>query len=450
MADQTIKTKVELEGSEQAAAKSKALREELEKLSKAATAVLGSNSGLYSPKSLGSQPELVNALKNNAKVMAALQGSQGNAKIPKVNAPPVIGASSSSPSGHGPSKSPILNPLGLTGILGSLFEAFTRLRIALFTLQPVFRAFGVAIAQITSAVTETANLYIKAAQLGRDPGQLFGMQKAAQATGMSPEQLQSFMLRFVKSGAPSKEQGNFNDRARLRGLEREALEMYEAFAHLDKQMSEVTGKLYNVQFAATKAVGEWEAFRALLVGGMSGALVNLMDMFKAFAQSMNELGISASLGKLLGEVLINVNKSIELILVSARGLVTAFKLIDDSIAYLMAKVYNLMNPTSKVDTSVLENDMKIGALKIGEMVKNLFIKGWNPEDKGRDGNRIAPAAAPILPAGHWEKLGLSLGASSATDFAKQTAENTKAMVGLLKAAVNKSDFSLDYYPQNAP
>lgn len=400
VADNVVKTKIELEGAQKAIRESKMLREELEKLSKSATAVMGQSGGLYSTKSLASNPDLVNALKANSKVMSHFYNG------PK--APPVIK--------NPKDKFDFGNPLNLPGKLGELYSAFTRLHLAFWQLTPIIAGFGIVIAQVTKTMAQGAELYTKAAQIGRNPADLFRARSGGRASGLSPDQIQEMLLKSNAGRNNLKEQGNFNKYSSFQGLQREAMEVMSNISDIQlKAIESAAGKFKNVEIAALKANDQLDIFWMMLSEKMTGAVKGLLDEFSSLLSVINDSGIAGFIGQTLGMAMIQLKKFIE-------GIGVAVQVMVLTVEHALVRLKNF-GRDSKEAQGLRES--------AGKLLKDFFTKGWNPEDEGRTGNRNAVVGAPLLPAGHWEKLGLSLGGGGAQEYAKQTAENTGKIVQII-------------------
>jgi hypothetical protein len=365
-----------------------------------------------------------------------------------------IDLSSSQAKKGGGDKFNFLNPLGLPGKLGEMFGILGKLQIAFWELSLITTPLKAAFAQLASTVKEVANIYIQSAQLGRAPGDLFLARKAAEATGMSEGELQSFLLKLLRNGAPGKNNDtNFSARASMFGLSKEALEMAQSLAHLRDVMDDVTGKLYNVQFATIQMRAEFEALWATFASGMSGALRSLMETFSDFAKVLTEMGITKDLGVELGAVFMIVNKAIGLLLIGLSTVALGFKFIGFTVVSWLQIINNAvveMFPTlSKLmglskregGDKAAWQEVEDGAVALKEMADK-WLTEWNPEDEGRKGNRVPPVAAMTLPAGQWEKLGLSFGGGPSSDYAKQTAFNTKRIADILSNPRTGGDYNL--------
>lgn len=418
----SIKTKIELEGTQKAVAESKVLRTELEALSKAAQTVFGASGGLYSPKSLGSQPALAQALQQNAKVMAAMRGGSGG------GVPPRIGGGSGSGGGD---KFNFNNPLNLPGKMGELYSQFTKLHLVAWQLAPVFLALGAAVQRVTKAMVEGAELYTKAAQLGRNPSDLFRARLGAKVAGVSPDQVQDFMLRQGAGKGSAKDQGNFNKLASFKGLAKEASEAMSTISDSQARFVEkFSGQAKNVEIALARTTTQfdllWMTLSSKIANQVRLLIGDLEDLFRALQDSI-----------IIDVVAGHINFLVVQFRKLSEGIGLLFQQLALSFQFIMGRL------SGKDFSEAMQ-----------EKMKKFFTEGWGTEDEGRKGNRNLMAGAPILPMGQWEKLGLSLGGGIDNDAAKRTADNTGKMVNLLQTAlgmrqkVNPVEFSLS--TPNAP
>ena len=173
------------------------------------------------------------------------------------------------------------------------------------------------------------------------------------------------------------------------------------------------------------------AIGSQIMSSISPALQGFMENLNAFLEVLNKSGAIKALAGAIGVILAGLKDIIGLIQIAVSSFLLGLNLIYDGVKWIFAKISKIpgLGSLSKDDPDAVWEDMK----KSSEDV-NKQIGTWRNNIGYKEGGRVP---APVgnfgqLGASQWEKMGLIVGGSSGTNYAKQTADNTKKMATYLE------------------
>lgn len=266
-----------------------------------------------------------------------------------------------------------------------------------YVLIQALRSARVALEEFAKAVKEGSQLYLRSAQLGTPTANLARLQRTFQTLGLPQGSIERLMA-----------QGQFS-----RGL----------------------------KFTGSKE------FEGMVLGAGAGILSKeemqgILNMSKDIAEVWKRIGVDANVAASNARNLFEVNISIEELKSSWGAFMSelAGEMHDVIIAVAQLTTALIRFGTFAAAVSKIIMDVTSGNTAIVQDVKHLkdMITGG---DTGKDFSRFPLANVGARPESAWEKMGLVIhGGIAGSDYARQTAENTKKIADVLTGKFQPKDF----------
>ncbi len=333
---------------------------------------------------------------------------------------------------------------GAAGIFGSGGgKFFNEFYIAIEALK---KAITFVAEHIKAAFDYGAKLFIQSSKLGQNAGHLFGIRQGAEATGMSSEEMDKFLLRVGHgAGKGQSSLAQFGDMLQLGSMKSAFMEVAKDAEMAAETMHRTAGEFFTVHVQAVKTETTMKEFWALLAEGSSGVMAAFLEDMKNFFAVLNQSGTTAALGKEIGTLLAVLETVGSFVSIIFNGFLMTLNLLGTLLADFLVRVNNLVAKVpgsgllgiTKINAADVWTDFNKGAKAFTKQVddfnnpnRSLIAKQTINDKEGKP-----PFAYQIPRMGQWEKLGLSFGSGGmVSDFARQTAENTRKLVDMAQKA----------------
>jgi hypothetical protein len=306
----------------------------------------------------------------------------------------------------------------------------------LIALSAAAFAAAKALAELHAAVKRGADLYLKAAGVGRSPGQLASLRNAFEGLGLPPDLAERMIGYGAGAGTGGRRGQRFGlpefqgmlgagrgvmsmeQMTALKNLSEDLYQMWKDTADAARQAGETARALFVENMGMNKVKTEWETLWQQIAANAAPVINLATGAIRYFLHAINEMVEVARKGAnvLLNFVATPISKMIATITVPhTRG------------ERATSEAFGAMFPETKDFLKQLFPG------KNGNAIRNQIMDffGFGPEKKFTNQPLGSGGSIPLT---SFERMGfISAGGIMGTDYAKQTAENTRGVKELLQA-----------------
>lgn len=292
---------------------------------------------------------------------------------------------------------------------GALAGVLTKVNPVVAATTAAMTALRAAVQQVASAMENARTIYARSLQSGFSTAQTTQRMQLSKAIGVGENEIYQYgsALEFLNS------------------------RLAVATAITAKTATILTESAYEWSILKENIAAMW----ATVAAALAPAINRLMELVSALVKLETLSGLGTMVGNIFGMLIEGVTRLIAITNLVPAAFMLASVAVQDSIRNLMEKLNNVIAGTKvgrmlgfekKKETGFENTGQALGALK--DVAKAAF--GASSQYK----NNLQPPQAMMkqLPASSWERMGLVIGAGGGTNYAKDTADHTKDMAGIMK------------------